>query len=100
MSLHTNPNTISACEFLVDQSNMNAFSKRVAQQEKRSTSFQVGLTTDSQIDAISTLTDLSRNKIIQFLLEAGIEAYESHIMGSDVHQEYLDLTAKNKELKK
>lgn len=92
--------TISACEFLVDQSVMNVFSKRVADQEKRTTSFQVGLTTDAQIYAISTLTDLSRNKVIQFLLEAGIEAYESHIIGKDVHDEYIELIKNNKESKK
>lgn len=100
MNKTCNSISITAAEFLVDQSNMNAFSRRVMTQEKRSTSFQVGLTTDAQIDAIATLTDLSRNKVIQFLLESGIEQYESAIQGDDVHEQYLSLINKNKDTQK
>lgn len=93
---NTMKSTISAGEFLTLQSSKTHFTEPKSE-ERRPTSFRITRTLDAKIDAIAHLTDLSRNKVIELLLESALDMYESDISSSDVHDEYVQLTTVKKE---
>lgn len=92
-----NTKTISAGEFLALRSSKTHFAEK-PEDERRPTSFRITHTLDRKVEAIAHLTDLSRNKIIELLLESALDLYESDILGSEIHTEYMQLSAK-KEVK-
>lgn len=90
----------SAGDYLVSESLSTSTAQRLLKAEKRTTSFQITLTSDAKVEAICELTGLTRNKVIDYLLQSGIEMYESQILDSgdpDLHTQYRELVASAKE---
>lgn len=84
-------NTISAGEFLAQQSrDLTNFSEPVSELTK-ATSFRLSASLDASIKAISELTDLSRNRVIHLLLEEAVKTYEEDITGDQCHERYREL---------
>lgn len=82
---------LTAAEFLSIQVS-NLSSLQVGEGKNlHATSVRIPHTVNAAVEAISSLSEQSRNHVMCLLLQAGIESFIEEIKGTDVHEAFLKL---------